>query len=89
MDQTRATVEWACAVREDGQHCDHWYDGGACCACGAPAMTFEEKVEQGMLAFPNATWICATDELWVIWLTAMTDLMARGSRASYVSRKPG
>lgn len=24
-----------CPSREDRTHCDHWYDGAACCACGA------------------------------------------------------
>lgn len=29
-------------------HCDHWWDGDACCRCGAPEMTREEKIAQGM-----------------------------------------
>jgi len=33
----------ACQERRDGRHCDCWYDGDACCSCGAPAMTIEEK----------------------------------------------
>ena len=28
------TKETACPVREDGQHCEHWYDCEPCCACG-------------------------------------------------------
>ena len=40
--------ETTCPKREDGQHCDCWYDGEACCACGAAAMTNEERIEQGM-----------------------------------------
>lgn len=27
--------ETACPKREDGQHCNCWYDGSPCCACGA------------------------------------------------------
>ncbi len=34
----------------DGFHCVHWYDGEPCCRCGAPAMTEEERREQGMIA---------------------------------------
>ena len=34
---------------DDAFHCVHWYDGDACCACGAPPMTDEQKREQGML----------------------------------------
>lgn len=30
--------ETPCPVREDGQHCNCWYDGEACCACAAPAV---------------------------------------------------
>lgn len=29
--------ETSCPKREDGQHCNCWYDGKACCACGDPA----------------------------------------------------
>jgi hypothetical protein len=35
-----------CPHGED--HCNCWQDGAACCACGAAAMTDEEKREQGM-----------------------------------------
>lgn len=26
-----------CPEREDGSHCEHWWDGKPCCDCGAPA----------------------------------------------------
>lgn len=29
--------ETPCPKREDGVHCVHWWDGAACCGCGAPA----------------------------------------------------
>ena len=35
-------MEYSCIGREDGIHCDHWWDGEACCNCKAPAMTPEE-----------------------------------------------
>ena len=37
--------EWEtpCPARTDGQHCDHWYDGGKCCACGDPAERKEPQ----------------------------------------------
>lgn len=38
-----------CPAREDHQHCDCWWEGDACCACGAPGMTDDEKRECGML----------------------------------------
>lgn len=45
-----ATVEEGhCHAREDCIHCDHWWDGDGCCSCGAPAMTQEEMIEQGMI----------------------------------------
>ncbi len=40
-----ADWETPCPEREDGQHCDCWYDGEACCACGAPEMTAEQMRE--------------------------------------------
>lgn len=27
--------ETQCPSREDRNHCDHWYDGAACCGCAA------------------------------------------------------
>jgi len=39
--------ETACPKRADAQHCNCWYDGEKCCACGAPEMTAEEKKEAG------------------------------------------
>lgn len=43
--------ESLCHKSLDGskQHCRHWYEGEACCACGAPEMTDEQKREQGMI----------------------------------------
>lgn len=38
MNENKCTDEqnWetSCSKREDGQHCNCWYDGKACCACG-------------------------------------------------------
>jgi hypothetical protein len=31
--------ETPCPVRSDKQHCNCWYDGEPCCACGDPAVT--------------------------------------------------
>jgi hypothetical protein len=31
---TEDNTETPCHKRQDGQHCNCWYDGGACCACG-------------------------------------------------------
>lgn len=39
-----------CGVK--GQHCDCWYDGKPCCRCNAPAMSDDEKREQGMEVVP-------------------------------------
>ena len=35
--------EWEtpCGVREDQQHCNCWYDGEPCCACGDGSDTSE------------------------------------------------
>lgn len=41
--------EGYCHAREDQVHCEHWWDGDGCCSCGAPAMTQEEMIEQGMI----------------------------------------
>lgn len=33
-----------CPLREDEQHCEHWWDGGKCCGCdyeGAPSEVQE------------------------------------------------
>jgi hypothetical protein len=32
----RANWETPCQKRADGQHCNCWYDGDACCACNDP-----------------------------------------------------
>lgn len=47
-EDEEAAKREACPQREDGQHCNCWFDGDACCNCGAPAMTEEEKAAQGM-----------------------------------------
>ena len=41
--------EGFCKARDDRTHCEHWWDGDGCCSCGAPAMTQEEMIEQGMI----------------------------------------
>jgi len=41
--QPTADEETPCPVREDQQHCNCWYDGEACCACGDPAMKPEDR----------------------------------------------
>lgn len=28
--------ETPCPESDDGQHCNHWYDGESCCYCGDP-----------------------------------------------------
>lgn len=33
---------------EDETHCQHWWDGGPCCSCGAAAMTDEQMRAKGM-----------------------------------------
>lgn len=42
-------AETRCPRSDDDQHCRHWYDGGRCCSCGAPGMTEEQMVDQGMI----------------------------------------
>jgi len=34
----------SCPYSDDGIHCEHWWDGEACCLCGAPAV-MEDKRE--------------------------------------------
>lgn len=34
--------ETPCPKREDGQHCNCWYDSESCCACGAPSVKTEQ-----------------------------------------------
>lgn len=43
MTQPNLDANWEtpCPKREDGRHCDCWYDGQACCACGAAAESQE------------------------------------------------
>jgi hypothetical protein len=53
--------ETECPKMEDGIHCQHWYDGGKCCACGAPAMSEAERFENGMevgMNFGDALKLC-------------------------------
>lgn len=40
--------ETPCPKREDKLHCECWYDGEKCCACGDPEMSDEEREEKGM-----------------------------------------
>lgn len=42
-NQEDEAAEQTCPNREDDMHCIHWWDGEPCCACGAPAMTEDEK----------------------------------------------
>lgn len=37
MSELEARWETPCPARDDGQHCDCWYDGQACCGCHDPA----------------------------------------------------
>lgn len=39
--------ETPCPKRADRIHCEHWYDGDACCACGDRALLDAELVAQG------------------------------------------
>ena len=49
MAELPLTYDEYCPKREDNQHCNCWYDGGKCCGCGAPEMSNEQKVAQGMI----------------------------------------
>lgn len=42
-------IDEMCPKRPNDVHCECWYDGDACCACGAKAMTDGQKREQGMI----------------------------------------
>lgn len=35
--------ETDCPKRDDQMHCNCWYDGGRCCACGDDPATEEQK----------------------------------------------
>jgi len=37
--------ETFCPEREDGQHCECWYDGEICCACGDGEELEDERTE--------------------------------------------
>jgi hypothetical protein len=43
--QAEDAWETECPKRDDRQHCDCWYDGKPCCACGE-AMNFGAALEQ-------------------------------------------
>lgn len=45
-DEERARTKrvMACETRGRGQHCDHWWQGGACCRCGGNVATDEQRV---------------------------------------------
>jgi hypothetical protein len=50
--ETSNDWETECPKREDRQHCNCWYDGEACCACGDnPPM---ENCMNGQLTFSTA-----------------------------------
>ncbi len=34
-----ANLTPTCPNPDQGKHCQHWRDGGACCGCGAKALT--------------------------------------------------
>lgn len=36
--------ETPCPARDDGIHCNCWYDGRACCACGDPEDVAEQQI---------------------------------------------
>lgn len=36
-DEIDQDCKTECPESDDGQHCNHWYDGDACCYCEAPA----------------------------------------------------
>ena len=42
--------EWEtpCPKREDKVHCDCWYDGEMCCACGDPKIYDDYYGEQNL-----------------------------------------
>lgn len=58
-----AERETACPKREDRQHCNCWYDGKACCACGDPATEDLEKFEadSGIIRDPVNGWAIRND----------------------------
>ena len=35
--------ETDCPEREDKTHCNCWYDGKVCCACGDPGIITDES----------------------------------------------
>jgi hypothetical protein len=38
-----------CPVHKSGMHCDHWWDGKTCCACGhghPPDEDIDERAKQ-------------------------------------------
>lgn len=46
--------ETPCSEREDGQHCNCWYDGEACCSCGDKPQLETEMDESTNLTFSTA-----------------------------------
>jgi hypothetical protein len=47
-----AVDEGHCPKSVAGSHCQHWWDGEACCWCHAPEMSMEDRVAQGMAEGP-------------------------------------
>ena len=39
--------ETECPSREDDLHCNCWYDGDKCCACGASEKSDEDRERDG------------------------------------------
>lgn len=53
-DEREDASDWEtpCPKRDDRIHCHCWWEGERCCSCGAPAMTEQEKRDQGMETVP-------------------------------------
>ncbi len=48
MNIDNSDKETPCTKREDKIHCECWWDGDKCCACGAPEMSHAKKIEYEM-----------------------------------------
>ena len=57
--------ETPCPNREDGIHCNCWYDGGRCCACGDDTKETDEHKEferdSGIVRDPVNGWAIRND----------------------------
>lgn len=54
MNPSVSVAEGRCDGEDspDKQHCNCWWDGDACHYCGAPEMSMDQMVEQGMAEGP-------------------------------------